>query len=114
MEGNNYLKGKSAEKIAAEFLINKGYEVLELNYNLPIGEIDIIAKNMEYYVFVEVKYRKNLKNGYPREAVGKTKQNKIKNVALSYIAEKEIGDENFRFDVIEILNNEIEHLENAF
>ncbi|MDE6182375.1 MAG: YraN family protein, partial [Eubacteriales bacterium] len=78
------------------------------------GEIDIIAEKENIIVFFEVKYRKTIKNGYPREAVSKAKQDKIKKTALIYISENNIINKDFSFDVIEILGNEISHIKNAF
>lgn len=111
---DNFEKGRNGEKLAEGYLRKLGYDILEKNYSIAQGEIDIIAKYEEYYIFVEVKYRKSLENGYPREAVGKVKQRKIKNVALYYISKNELLDNDFRFDVIEVLGNEINHIENAF
>lgn len=114
MAQNNRMIGKAGEDTAVLFLSEKGYNIIKRNYAHRFGEIDIIAKNNEYLVFVEVKYRKNIKNGYPREAVNSKKQEKIRNTALAYISENNISDIAMRFDVIEILGGQIEHIENAF
>ena len=115
MVRNNYEKGKYGENLACDYLIKNNYEIIDRNYNtINAGEIDIIAKKDSYIIFIEVKYRKNTKNGYHREAVNTEKQNRIKKTAMYFIYEKNIEDNNFRFDVIEILDNKIEHIENAF
>lgn len=111
---SNYEKGRYGEEQACEYIENKGYEIIERNYQASFGEIDIIAKDKDYIIFIEVKYRKNLNKGYPREAVGKRKQKNVRNVAINYIIENSLNDCNFRFDVIEILGNNIEQIENAF
>jgi len=111
---SNTEKGKIAENIACKYIEDKNYLILERNYRTRRGEIDIIAKNNNYIVFIEVKYRKDTENGYPRESVTKLKQNKIKKTAVNYIVRNNIINANFRFDVIEILGNNIEHIENAF
>ena len=111
---NNYQKGQAGEKIACEYLSLKGFQIIEQNYRTSFGEIDIIAKDKEYIVFVEVKFRKTLKNGFPREAVGKFKQQNIIKTALSFIEERNLQNVDFRFDVLEILGTNIEHIENAF
>ncbi len=111
---NNRRIGNIAEKRALDFLINKGYSIIATNYQKQFGEIDIIAKKDTYIFFVEVKYRKDIKKGYPREAVSLKKQEKIKNTALCYIAENNLNNIDFSFDVIEIIGDNIIHIENAF
>ena len=106
--------GKKYEEEAANYLKSLNYKILELNFKLlPIGEIDIIAKDKETLVFVEVKYRKNNTYGTPAEFVTKTKQSKVIKTALCYIKKNGIKSD-FRFDVISICGNEIEHIPNAF
>ncbi len=111
---NKKRKGDIGEHIATDYLTHKKYIILENNYRIPSGEIDIIAKDGEYIVFVEVKLRYNLNNGYPREAVHRPKQKSIIRVAQYYIQEKQLFHHDFRFDVIEILGDKVEHIENAF
>jgi len=115
---NNHCFGNWGEDCAAKFLVENGYEVLTRNYRCKIGEIDIIAKNEEYIVFVEVKTRKNIAFGYPRESVTKYKQKKIHYVALNYITRYNLNSSFFRFDVVEIIGNEygntIQIFKNAF
>ena len=110
----NRKKGSLAEDKAILFLKNKGYNILYKNFYTMYGEIDIIGEKNDLIVFFEVKYRKSLKNGYPREAVSKTKQQKIKKTALLYISKNNIINKDFSFDVVEIIDNNIIHIENAF
>ena len=114
MKNNNIEKGDFAEQVAANVLIQKGYAILETKYRTPVGEIDIIAKQNEYIVFVEVKYRKHLAHGLPREAVNQAKQRRIRKAALYYVASQCGYEVDMRFDVIEMLREGILHLENAF
>ena len=114
MAKSSYEKGKIGEKIAVKFLENKGFSIIITNYRTSFGEIDIIAKDGEYIVFIEVKLRNSLKNGLPREAVNKSKQKNIIAVAEKYISENQMFNVDFRFDVIEVLENSIIHIENAF
>ena len=65
--------GSKGEDLAAEFLKDKGYRIIGRNYKTPIGELDIIAKDGETLVFVEVKTRSSNAFGYPFEAVGSRK-----------------------------------------
>lgn len=111
---NNRKKGNIAEIMAIDFLINNGYSIINKNYQKQTGEIDIIAKKDTYIFFIEVKYRKNVNKGYPREAVSLKKQEKIKNTALYYIEENNLNNVDFCFDVTEILGNNITHIQNAF
>ena len=115
MQSNIY--GKKSEIIAADFLKQKGYKIIELNHKNKVGEIDIIAQDKEYLVFVEVKARMSRAFGDPLEAVNYRKQQKIRQVAELYLIKKRKTDANCRFDVVAILGDEdsnIRHIENAF
>ena len=106
--------GKKYEDEAVNFLKKLNYKIIEQNFKLlPIGEIDIIAKDKKTIVFVEVKYRKTKKFGTPAEFVTKSKQNKVIKTALCYIKQNKIKAD-IRFDVISICQTEIEHIKNAF
>ena len=111
---NNYELGRFGEDLAVKHLRKNGYKILERNYEKPTGEIDIIVQKGSYIVFCEVKLRKSLEKGRPREAVNFYKQRKIFKTAQYYIAENNIENADFRFDVIEIIDKKIEHIENAF
>lgn len=113
---NNKELGTIGEKLVFDFLIKKGYSILETNFQNRIAEIDIIAKFNDIICFIEVKTRKSIKYGYPREAVTVYKQRQIIKGAQSYIKFKNIKGYRFRFDVIEVFieTSEINHLENAF
>ncbi len=111
---NNKILGFKGEQIAKQYLIKKKYQILESNYKVDIGEIDIIAKQKDITVFVEVKTRSSNFYGYPREAVNLYKQNKIRKVALTYLKMMKNVDSKIRFDVIEILEDKVIHIENAF
>lgn len=96
--------GKIGEDFAMEFLTNKGYEIVQRNYRYSkTGEIDIIAKDGEYLVFVEVKTKGNLEFGLPDYAVSKGKLKQVRRIAEFYLYEKEIKETNCRIDVIAIL-----------
>jgi len=110
--------GKEGEKIAAEFLKKNGYHIAEVNYRCPIGEIDIVARDKNELVFVEVKARKSNALGYPEQAVGVKKQKKMSQLALWYLQEKKISDGHARFDVVAVLmlptGNNVRLFRNAF
>lgn len=106
--------GKKYEDEAVNFLKNLNYKIIEQNFKLlPIGEIDIIAKDKDIIVFVEVKYRKNKNFGAPSQFVNKSKQQKVTRTALCYLKKNNIKSD-IRFDVVSICQNEIEHIKNAF
>ena len=79
------LLGRVGEKKAAEYLKKKGYKIIKTNYKTAIGEIDIIAEDGEYLVFIEVKTRSTADFGQPSQAVNLKKQEKYYKVALQYL-----------------------------
>lgn len=107
-------RGTEAEEAACKFLKEKGYKILARNYSAPAGEIDIIAAHKDTLVFVEVKARAGASFGGPLAAVTQAKQRKIANTAVLYIKEKGLKYSNIRFDVAAVIQNNIEHIENAF
>ena len=93
--------GSYGEEFGKLFLMKKGYKIIKQNYTTPLGEIDIIARDGDTLVFVEVKTRESWRFGLPYEAVDRRKQRKIANVALLYLKRfREIPP--CRFDVISI------------
>ena len=112
---NRRKEGAYYENLVAEYLKTQGYEILEKNYRCRIGEIDLIAKEGETLVFVEVKYRRDDKMGNPKEAVDRKKQKKISMTAAYYLMRK-CGrmDIPCRFDVAAVLGEQIEVVKNAF
>lgn len=106
--------GAKGEFDATAYLKKKKYKILEKNYKNKLGEIDIIAKDKDYLVFVEVKTRSSQFFGRPSEAVTPTKQHKVRMAAQFYLKDKKLYDQPCRFDVIEVLDGEINHIENAF
>ena len=115
MQTNVY--GKRSEIIASDYLKKKGYKILETNYKNKIGEIDVIAKDKDYIVFVEVKARLSQKFGHPFDAIDEIKQQKIHAVASLYLVKNKKYGTNCRFDAISILgleNPEITHVIDAF
>lgn len=112
---NNRSVGTVYEKMAAEYLQKLGYEILDKNYRTRYGEIDLIAREDAYLVFVEVKYRSSKKQGLPAEAVDIRKQKKISKVAAFYCMERNCFDTiPVRFDVITFTGEDITLTRNAF
>jgi len=94
--------GKHGENIAWDYLKRQGYRLLERNYRCRYGEIDLIAKDGETIVFIEVKSRRTASFGDPEESVSQAKQRKISTVALYYLEDKGLYDRPARFDVVSV------------
>jgi putative endonuclease len=94
--------GKKGEDLAAAYLAQTGYWIVERNYRCIFGEIDIVAWEGETLVFVEVKSRRTEAFGAPQVAVGSVKQDKISRIALNYLSEKHLRHHPARFDVVAV------------
>ncbi|MEI9919186.1 MAG: YraN family protein [Bacteroidota bacterium] len=105
--------GTGGESAAAEYLLSKGYEVLERNYRSGRAEIDLIVKKKNWLVFVEVKTRSGSDFGFPEEFVDRAKEEMILMAAENYIF-KVNWEGNVRYDIVAILKGEIMHFEDAF
>ena len=112
---NKRQTGSQYEEKAAEYMKQHGHQILERNYRCRQGEIDIIAQDGSYLVFVEVKYRGSTENGYPSEAVTERKKRNIRQVAAYYLYSRRLSEQTpVRFDVVAILGEEIQYIKNAF
>ncbi len=112
--------GDAGENFTVKYLRKNGYKILERNFRLKCGEIDIIAQKGEYIIFAEVKTRNSNSLTRPYEAVDKRKIAKIKKTAAMYISQNQL-DAYFRFDVSEVFTDaksgkiiNINYIENAF
>lgn len=105
--------GKKGERQAVKFLKRKGYKILEKNFKNPFGEVDVIAKKDGAVAFIEVKTRTGDLYGTPSEAVGNSRKRRYVKAAEYYFKGRDI-DCTVRFDVIEIYNGNVNHIENAF
>ena len=109
--------GARYEQVAGKYLEQQGYQILQYNYRCRQGEIDIIARDGEYLVFCEVKYRTDRRKGMPSEAVHIRKQQVISRSALYYMTVNGVWGCPCRFDVVGILgeaDDEIRLYRNAF
>lgn len=106
--------GSDGEYTAHDYLTGQGYKVLEMNYRRPTGEIDVIARQRDTLVFVEVKRRTTRRYGTPAEAVTPQKRMRILKTAALYLQEKGLQDVSARFDIIEITPGEVKHIPAAF
>jgi putative endonuclease len=96
-------EGARGEEIAARFLVEQGYRIVERNFRFRRkGEIDIVARDGEDLVFCEVKMRRNDEYGLPEYAVTPAKQETIRMVAAAYLAMRGISGRPCRFDVVTI------------
>ena len=119
--GRNNLAGAWGEVLAAQFLQKKRYKIVATNYRSRFGEIDLIASDRRYLVFVDVKLRKSDHFASAFEYVDARKQDRIRTTAQIYLSEFPT-DLQPRFDVIEIYapegtetrHPEIHHMEDAF
>ena len=120
MKGLNRAIGSYGEELAKDYLVKKGYILLDKNYRNRYGEIDLICKFKDIIIFIEVKSRYNTLYGLPKESVTYFKQKRILSLCNYYIITKRLFNYNCRFDVIEIyfnnINNDfkINHLEDSF
>ena len=109
--------GKLGEELAVNYLIGKGYEILERNWHNIHKEVDIIAKDGQFLVFVEVKARRSREYGEPDLAVTKRKQRMLIAAANAYITRNKL-DVEARFDIVSIIFKDgesvIDHIEDAF
>lgn len=119
--GSSNLTGAWGEAAAAEFLRKKHYKIIASGYHSRFGEIDLIAANRKYLVFVEVKLRKSARFAQAREYVDAKKQNRLRLTASIYLSQNPTNLQP-RFDIIEIYapegtataSPEIYHMEDAF
>ncbi len=103
------------EELAEDYLKERKCQILEKNFRTRQGEIDLIIKDQEYLVFVEVKYRKNASLGMPYEAVDYKKQRQICRISDYYRVFHQVSEFTpMRFDVISICGSQIDWIKNAF
>ncbi|MCX6170043.1 MAG: YraN family protein [Ignavibacteriales bacterium] len=119
MNTNKRKTGNYGEDLACKFLQQLGYQIVERNYFYGHGEIDIIVKDKDELVFIEVKYRTNDEYGPPELSISKGKQKLIRRTAEAYLFDKKISEQNCRIDLIAILHlkdekPKINHIKNAF
>ena len=115
--------GNIGEEAAVQALKKRGYKIIARNYRTKMGEIDIVAKDGEYTVFVEVRLRKSNAFGSPADTIDRRKQQKIIKAAQMYAVKNDIYDTPMRFDAVlinadtdgeKLVNEEIQIIKNAF
>lgn len=117
MNAGSTVKGRKGEDIAIEFLQSKGMAIIERNWRSAPYEIDIIARDKDMLVIVEVKMRHSDVFGPPQMSVNTEKQRNMMRCANRYVLQKNI-EQDVRFDIVTILTNNtgftINHIPNAF
>ena len=110
--------GKFGEELALRRIKRLGYKKIVRNFRCPLGEVDIIARDGDTLVFMEIKTRKGRSIDYAKEAVNERKKRQISKVALAYMKSMDCSDVRARFDVVAISlgrgKPEIEVIKNAF
>lgn len=116
MEDRRHARARGAlgEVRAEQFLCSRGMEILARNAVFPGAEIDLIARDGQTIVFIEVKTRLSSRGASGREAVTPAKQRRICQGALAYLAQNGLMSAQARFDVIEIQGERVTHIPNAF
>lgn len=113
---NNKRKiGSISEKAVGRYLEKEGYEILQYNFRSRFSEVDIVAKEDRYLVFVEVKWRSSDRNGAPEEAVDKKKQQRIIRGALYYLVRYRVPEGTpIRFDIAAVEHGNVRLIRDAF
>jgi putative endonuclease len=106
--------GFSAEQLAADFLTQRGFHVIERNFTVKGGEIDLVCDDAGTLVFVEVRARRVGDFGAPEETISATKRRRLILAARLYLLARGIEDRPCRFDVIAIEGGNITHFPDAF
>ncbi len=118
VSGRSRMTGQQGEEMASDFLKKRGYKIIKRNYRTVFGELDIIAKDGETLVFVEVKMRSQDRFGAPQYSVDLKKQARVGRVALAYLSCNKTDSCACRFDVVSIVKNlqgvHVELIQNAF
>ena len=110
---NRRKAGTAYEEIAANYLKKQGIRIIDRNYRISQGEVDLIGEEKETIIFIEVKYRNTASYGEPWEAVSIHKQKKICKVARQYCYSRRIKKQ-VRYDIVSICGEEIVWFQNAF
>lgn len=106
--------GDLGEDLAAKFLARRGYEILTRKYRSKFGELDIVARDKDTLVFVEVRSKSSSEYGLPQETIDGRKKERLRRVAVSFQARFSLLDYNSRFDCVAVVfgdNGKVENIE---
>lgn len=107
-------RGAWGEQVAARHYRRRGYEIVDRNWRSPTGELDLVVRRADLYVFSEVKTRRSESFGPAAAAVGISKQRRIRRLALEWLRAHDVYAAEMRFDVVAITGVEVELIEAAF
>ena len=114
MTANHLLLGRKGERIACRRLLRDGFDILARRWRGRRGELDIVAFEGALLVFLEVKTRSSAEYGEPWEFVDPQKQLVLQRVAEEFIAEYDLGQYAYRFDIVAVIGKEVTLYRNAF
>lgn len=112
---DKYAEGIKGEEAAKRYLEQNGYVIIDSNVNFPnVGEIDIVAKDGNTLVFVEVRTRSDNVFGHPFETFTQLKISRVIKASRRYLMTHKIHCERYRYDAIAVFRGNIEHIKDAF
>jgi putative endonuclease len=114
MDAPHLIRGRKGERIACRFLLKKGFDILARRHRNRSGELDIVALERDTLVFVEVKTRSSREFGEPWEFVDWRKQQILRRTAEQFIADYDLEQYAYRFDIVSVLGEKAELFRNAF
>ncbi len=106
--------GNAAESAAVSLLVRKGYTIVERNFRCKAGELDVVARDGDVLVFVEVRSRADAEHGRAEETVGAKKQRQVARIAMHYIGLRDPVFQKSRFDVVAITGDEMVLIQDAW
>lgn len=114
----NQILGKYGEDLAAQYLTDRGYKIVDRNWRCSIGEIDLVAFHNGRFVFIEVKTRNGTAFGHPFEAITPTKVSRMRRLVAQWCSTNQKAGANVRLDAISVLVSggrvAIDHLKQVF
>ena len=114
MVAQHLLAGRKGERLACRYLLRQGFDILARRHRTRSGELDIVAFEGDTLVFLEVKTRKSRQFGEPWEFVDWRKQQILRRAAEEFIADYDLGQYAYRFDIVSVLGKEVSLFRNAF
>jgi putative endonuclease len=109
-KGSNQRIGRLGEETAARLLAERGWRILDRNVRTPAGELDLVARDGEWTVLVEVKARRSRAHGLPQEAVTAAKKRRLLAAALAYLQERDLLETPWRIDVVALEFDRLDRL----
>ena len=114
MTAPHLLQGRKGERAAARYLLRHGFDILARRYRGRSGELDVIAFENDTLVFIEVKTRSSSAFGEPWEFVDWQKQQSLRRTAEEFIADHDLGQYSYRFDIVSVLGKDVSLQRGAF